>query len=356
MKRIMIVNPHFNFLGGAERQIVELSNHLVKNNYRVTIFTTTACPEFKNNLKESRIVECQTEQNLMEYVNIFSHKFDIVNPHNHPTELYFSYPTKVKKVWQCNEPPTYVLEGKPIDPMEKEYIRRTVQKAFVISDYDRYRFLKIFDFEPVINYPGVRYKYFSEKVKVRNTLNMKDNFVLTQVGAFTWTKNQTKSVEILAQVKKDIPNAKLVLVGFGYNSPYGQEVDKKIFELGLEDDVFINGGFIDDVSMRNIYNQTSVFISPVLEQGGWATIFEAISAGVPTVVSEKFVAQNLIKDNNLGKLSPVDVEEFTNRILYIQDNLKRIKEETEENAKWLGVNLTWKKFGDKYMEIFEGIT
>lgn len=353
--RVMIINPHFEFNGGAERQISELANHLTNHDYPITIFTTVACPEFKNSLKEARIIETGNEQNLVTYINAFARKFDIINPHNHPSELYTAYPLKVKKVWQCNEPPTYVLEGNPIDQNEKELIRRTTEKTFVISDYDRYRFLKIYDIEPIVNYPGVRYKYFSEKVKVRNTLNMKDNFVLTQVGAFTWTKNQTKSVEILAQVKKDISNAKLVLVGFGYNSPYGKSVDKKISELGLEDDVFINGGFLDDASMRNIYNQTSVFISPVMEQGGWATIFEAISAGVPTVVSEKFVAQNLIKDNNLGKLSPVGVEEFTNRIFYIRDNLERIKEETEENAKWLGVNLTWEKFGDKYMEVFEGI-
>ena len=88
--KILIVNPHFNLYGGAERQVVELANHLTNKNYKVTIFTTYACPEFKQNLKEARMFECGNEQTLSNYCNAFSHKFDVVNPHNHPSELYFN--------------------------------------------------------------------------------------------------------------------------------------------------------------------------------------------------------------------------------------------------------------------------
>jgi len=353
MTRVMIINPHFNLYGGAERQVVELSNHLTDHNYRVTVFTVAAVPEFKNALKDTRIIETGNENSLVQYVNGFSHKFDIINPHNHPTELYSVYPFKVKKVWQCNEPPTSVLEGKGLPPEEARFVKRTTTKAVVISDYDRYRFQKTYDFTPIVNYPGVRYKYFSEEIPVKNTLNMKGNFVLAQMGMFTWTKNQKKSVEILGEIKKDIPNAKLVLVGHGADSPYGLEVQKRITELGLDDDVFINDYISGDQAIRNLYKQTSVFINPVFEQGGWATTFEAISAGVPTIVSDRFVAANLVKENKLGWVVPI--EGFAQKVLDISGDIEEEKRRTMENAKWIGENLIWEKFGDKYMEIFEGV-
>ena len=351
--RIMIVNPHFNLFGGAERQVVELANHLTNHNYRVTIFTTAAVPEFKANLKDARIIETGDENNLVQYVNGFSHKFDIINPHNHPTELYLAYPSKVKKVWQCNEPPSAVLEGKSLPPGEARFVKRTTAKAVVISDYDRYRFQKTYDFTPIVNYPGVRYKYFSEEVPTKNTLNMKGNFVLSQIGMFTWTKNQKKSVEILGEIKKDIPNAKLVLVGHGVDSPYGLEVQKRITELGLDDDVFINDYINGDQAIRNLYKQTSVFISPLFEQGGWIATFEAMSAGVPTIVSDRFIAANLVKENKLGWVAPI--EEFAQKVLNISSDIEGEKRRTRENAKWIGENLTREKFGDNYMEIFEGV-
>ena len=351
--KIMIVNNRFNMLGGAEKLISELSNHLAYHNYPVVIFTPFACPEFKQTLKDVRIIETGNEQNLFNYVNAFAHKFDIINPHNHPTELYLSYPIKLPKVWHCNEPPEAVLRGENIDGGEREYVRRTTKKVVVLTNYDKFRFEKTYGIEPVVNPPGINYDYFSEDIKVRNTLNMKDNFVITQVGYFTWTKNQVRTVEIFSEVIKEIPKAKLVLVGYDANAKtdYSMNVHKKAEELGLEDDVlFID--FLNEGDLRNLYKQTSVFVSPILNQGGILSVFEAISAGVPVIVSPYFVASDIVKEHNLGRVSDID-ENFIKAILDIYSNLEEERKKTEENAKWIGENLTWGKFGNRYEEIFE---
>lgn len=352
MVSILITNPHFALYGGAERQISELANYLTNKNHTVTIATTSACQEFKSSLKEARIYEAGTEENLVNFITKFSWKFQILNPHNHPMELLNPYPYKLKTIWQCNEPPGYVLEGKDINPQERGYVQATCNKAMVISDYDFARFRKVYGFDPVVNYPGIRYNFFSDDVKVRNTLNMKDNFVMTQVGYFTWTKNQTKTVEIFAEVKKDIPEAKLVLIG--YNAwatqyPYVQSVHAKIAELGLEDDVFISDYLTGDDNIRNIYKQSDVCVNPVLDQGGYASVFEAISAGVPTIVSDNFVASSIVCNKNLGWVSSLTTEEFVNKIKFIYD--KR----PVSNHTWIRDNLTWENFGKKYEEVIEGL-
>ena len=351
--KIMVINNRFNILGGAEKLISELSNYLAYHNYPVVIFTPFACPEFKQTLKDIRIIETENEQNLFNYVSALAHKFDIINPHNHPTELYLPYPIKLPKVWQCNEPPETVLRGGSIEAGEREYVRRTTKKVVVLTNYDKFRFEKTYGIEPAVNLPGIDYGYFSESVKPRNTLNMRDNFVITQVGYFTWTKNQVRTVEIFSEVIKEIPKAKLVLAGYDANAKtdYSMNVHKKVEELGLEDDVlFID--FLNEEDLRNLYKQTNVFISPILDQGGILSVFEAIAAGVPTIVSPYFVASDIIKERNLGRISDVD-ENFIKAILDIYSSLGEEKQKTAENAKWIGENLTWKHFGKKYEEIFE---
>ncbi len=359
MTSILLANPHVLLYGGAERQIVELSNYLTQKNHKVTIMTTVACEEFKKNLKEARIYETGgNERNLMESINKVAHKFQIYNCHNHPCELMMYYNQKVPTVWQCNEPPGYVLEGNPVNPNERAYVERTCSKVMVITDFDKARFRSLYGFDPVVNYPGIRYDYFAEDVKVRNTLNMKDNFVITQAGYFTWTKQQDKTVEIFAEVKKEIRNAKLVLVG--YNAwakqyPYVAKVHKKIEELGLEDDVFVNDYLSGDENLRNIYKQTSIFLNPCLSQGAYATSFEAICAGVPTIVSNDFVASSLISDNKLGFVSSQTTGEYINKIMYIYENQNKVKDDTLANRGWIKENLTWKKFGEKYEKILEEV-
>lgn len=350
--RIMVVNNTIEMLGGAERLISELCNYLTHHYYPVTIFTPSAVPEFKRILKDVRIVETGTKENLIKYVNDFSHKFDIVNPHNHPTETYFAYPFKAVKVWQCNEPPVSVLKEQGLNQHEGSYVKRTTKRAVVLTEYDRIRFNRVYNFDATVNPVGINYDFFNEDVKIRDTLNMKDNFVLTQVGYFTWTKNQVRTVEIFSEVKKEIPNAKLVLVGYSANTPtsYRQEVYSKVEELGLEGDiVFID--FQKEAALRNIYKQTNVFLSPILDQGGILSVFEAISAGVPTIVSDSFVASDIVKDNDLGKVA--QIKDFPRAILGIYSDMENEREKTIEKARWIKENLTWERFGEKYEEIFE---
>jgi len=358
MTSVVVVNNHEALFGGAERQISELANYLTDHNYKVTIASTVMCPEFKQSLKEARICETGTDQGLLEFVAKYARKFDIVNPHNHPTELFHQYTQKNKVVWQCNEVPGYVLEGKEVDPNERAYINRTISKVMVITDFDRARFKTLYGQDAITNYPGVHYDFFAKDVKVRNTLNMKDNFVITQVNYFTWTKQQDKSIEIFAKVKKDIPEAKLVLVGFNAwatQYPFVKKVHDKIEELGLEDDVFISDYLQGDENLRNIYNQTDVCLQPVLAQGAYATVFEGISAGIPSVVSEDFVASSLVLNNQLGWLSSQSIDEYANKICMIYSDYQRCKEETMEYRSWIKDNLTWEKFGENYCKVFEGV-
>jgi len=88
------------------------------------------------------------------------------------------------------------------------------------------------------------------------------------------------------------PKAKLIIVG-GYES----EKDKKLLSdlincLNLEDNVVVTG-FVNDDELINILNSSKFFISLSKYEGFGLSVLEAISCGVPCVVSNLPVFREL---------------------------------------------------------------
>jgi len=353
--KILIINPEFYVYGGAERQIVFLANWLTDHNYSTTLLTSgNIVPELRRDLKETRIISSPSRQEMFAIAQNICKKFNIINPHNHPAEL-MTIPYKTPVVWQCNEPPIQILEGGDIPDIEKDAVRKYVNKAVVISDFEKERFKKVYGFEPIVNYPGLTSfpRFGRGWTKPKDRFGLKKNFVLIQAGMYTFTKNQIKTVEIFADVKKKIPNAKLVLIGYD-KLPYKFEVDSKINELGLGDDVITLGYLKDDREMRDLYHMAKIHIAPVREhQGGWMTHFQALMVGRPAIISSDFTAKTLAEKHNLGTV--IDVDDFAKEIIKIHDNYEKYKKDAEKAGKWLKENITWKRFCEKYGEIFDEV-
>ncbi len=355
--KVLIVNPRFFVYGGAERQIVQLANYLTEANHNVTILSEGFIPEMRRDLYDTRLVATDNMQNLQNTYHAIMHKFDILNPHNHPVEL-LHYPRHHKVVWQCNEPPIEVLRGSPLPAAERIIVEKYVDKVCVIDEYNAARFEKLYGREAVVNYPGVRYDLFAAERPVNTRLEerfgLKDGFVILQAGYITWTKNQVKSVEILAEVKKSIPNARLVLAGWDQD-PYVNDVRSKAHELGVANDVVVTGYLRSDEELADLYHMADVYISPILEQGGWANSFEAVCAGLPTIVSDRQTCAHLFKDNNLGIV--VSISQFPEVILDIHNKLEHDSEYFSRslNKFWIRDNLSWRAYGERYMKIFEEV-
>ncbi len=357
--KILIVNPRFFVYGGAERQIVQLANYLTEANHSVTLLTEGVLPEMHRDLVETRIICTENLQNLQNTYQTIMHKFDVLNPHNHPVEL-LHYPKHAKVVWTCNEPPIEVLKGEKVDPVQKEVVQKYIDAYCVIDEYNARRFESLYGVDAIVNYPGVRYDLFAQarscNTALQERFGLKDKFMILQAGYITWTKNQVESVRILAQVKKTIPNAKLVLAGWDQD-PYVNDVRSVAHELGVSDDVVITGYLRSDNELVDLYQLADVYVSPILEQGGWANSFEAVCAGVPTIVSDRQTCAHLFREHDLGVVLPV--EEFANEIITICEE----KYNPEGvlitphglGVEWIRDNLSWRAYGERYERIFNEV-
>ncbi len=344
--KILMINPEFFVYGGAERQIVQLCNYLTDHNHQVTLLTGRLdVPEVRRDLKETRLLVAGN--NLQAVTQTIMHKYDVINPHNHPAE-YLTFPRNHKVVWQMNEPSNNVMRGEKLPEQELEAVKRTVTKICVIDEYNAKRCKDIYGIEPVVNYPGVRYDFFSQELPPIDRYSLKGKFVLLQAGYVTWTKNQVESVRILAEVKKQIPNAVLVLAGYD-KDPYMNEVRAEIEKQGVKGDVVLTGYLGRDLDLYDLYKLASVYISPIFEQGGWANSFEAVCAGVPTIVSDRQTCSHLFKEHKLGVVMPIN--EIGNTII----NFKSSLHDASWNREWIRDNLTWRQYGERYEQLFNEV-
>ncbi|MDT8861107.1 glycosyltransferase family 1 protein [Alkalihalobacillus sp. MEB130] len=124
---------------------------------------------------------------------------------------------------------------------------------------------------------------FSEEVRkeTRTELNLGNEFIIGHVGRFNHQKNHVFLLDIFSDVCREVPNAKLVLVGDG---PLRKEIEAKVKTLQLEDKVLFLGVRSDIDRLLQCFD---VFVFPSLHEGLPVTLIEAQGAGLPCIVSDQ---------------------------------------------------------------------
>jgi glycosyltransferase involved in cell wall biosynthesis len=135
-----------------------------------------------------------------------------------------------------------------------------------------------------ILYYGLDLTPFQAKVEpaqVRAELGIpQDAFVIGHVGRFAPQKNHQFLVKIAAEIAKQEPKMRLLLVGTG---SLRSEIEDKLAQLGLTDKV-IFAGTRSDVP-RLMLGAMDVFLFPSLHEGLGLVLIEAQAAGLPCILS-----------------------------------------------------------------------
>ena len=344
--KVLIVNPEFYVYGGAERVIVRLANYLTDKSVMNTIITPRMLPKIKRELMETRVIETETIEKLVPVLHGILHKFDVINLHNDPAQVTV-FPRQRPTVWLCNEPPIQTFTGGELSEQQREIVRKHIDIAVVADEYNRERFKKIYGMDARVNPYGVEFDFFAEgnRDAAIEKWNLDGHFVILQVGMFTFTKNQLKTVSIFKKVKKRIPEAKLVLAGFD-KTPYKNTVMRRIRSDRLRKDVVLTGE-ITQTEIRDLYHACDVMVAPIMAQGGWLSTFEAMAAGKPVVVSKEMTAASIIEENKLG----IVTDDYLTNIIGIYEN----GFDGYNSQVWVKENLSWDKFCKNMLGFFEEV-
>lgn len=155
-----------------------------------------------------------------------------------------------------------------------------------------------------ILYSGHDLKRFQEQVEpalVRAELGIPtDAFVIGHIGRFELQKNHRFLIEIAAEIAKQEPNMRLLLVGTG---SLRSEIEEQVDRLGLTDRVIFAGVFPRTDIPRILLGAIDVFLLPSLEEGLPQVLIQAQAAGLPCVFSDVITKETDVVKPLMNRLS-----------------------------------------------------
>ena len=122
----------------------------------------------------------------------------------------------------------------------------------------------------------------------RRLYGLENCFVIGHVGRFNIQKNHSRLLDIFAVIAKEVPEARLVLIGTG---ELEQSVKEKAHALGIQDRTLLPGQLAD---VSEWYQAMDCFVLPSLFEGLPVVGIEAQAAGLPCVFSDRVTDEILL--------------------------------------------------------------
>ena len=122
--------------------------------------------------------------------------------------------------------------------------------------------------------------------KLRSHLGIKAELVIGHVGRFMKQKNHDFLIDIFAEVVKEKPDAKLLLIGEG---PLENEIKAKTKRLSLENNVLFLGVRSD---VADLYNVMDIFVLPSFYEGLPVVGVEAQANGLKCLFSDEVTSES----------------------------------------------------------------
>lgn len=174
----------------------------------------------------------------------------------------------VDRFWACSYEAGYALAGKRTFERKGKILNNAIRLSdfkFSQKDHDYYR----------------------------EMIDVSDNFVIGHVGHFSRQKNHVFLIEVFHKVLKDLPDARLILIGEGMEKA---NIEKQCKELGIDHAVHFLG-IRNDVN--RILNAFDVFCFPSRYEGLPVSLVEAQAIGIPCVYADTITSEvNILKAQN----------------------------------------------------------
>lgn len=199
--------------------------------------------------------------------------------------------------------------------------------------------LEIFGFKKVFIIPeGINFEPLSELPEKE-----KDP-TLIFVGRLKKTKNPQDAVHAYKNVKKEIPNAKLWVIGDGYL--------RKSLEAKADTDMKIWGQVTFD-KRNELMRRAHVLIVPGIREGWGLVVTEANAMGTPAVGYNVQGLRDSIKDNVTGLLSQIKTPKSlsTQTIRLLKD--KQLYMKLSENALQWSRSFSWEKAAVEFLNVIQ---
>ncbi len=262
---------------------------------------------------------------------------------------------------------------------EKEYFEKRFElekdiienASFVVSlsETEKDDLINMYQCRPekVIIIPGgVNIRHWKEipkeKARATSRIDMKD-YVILYVGRLEWRKGIGTIISACRELRKEIPNLKLVITGgkiFGRNKNQADfEEYQRLQEKAKTEKVSDIVKFVGNIGHRrlpNYYQSADILVVPSYYEPFGLVALEGMASKVPVVASKVGGLSTIFRDKENGLLfeprNPVSLKDKI-LLLYQSQNLsERIKNNAYNEVK---EKYSWHKISEKISELYKSL-
>ncbi|MBN2013007.1 glycosyltransferase family 4 protein [candidate division KSB1 bacterium] len=164
-------------------------------------------------------------------------------------------------------------------------------------------------------------------------------------------KNLVRLIEGFALFKnKNKTNHKLIIGGKPY-SDYN-EPEKKVVELGLDNDVFFIG-YVSESDVKYFYANATCFVLPSIYEGFGIPVLEAMACGTP-VITSNISSMPEIAGNCAITINPYNAEEIGNAMSKMISDIK-LRNRLIASGKKRVKDFSWEKTAKDTLQVYKDI-
>lgn len=241
------------------------------------------------------------------------------------------------------------VQAKFLSFMEPHVLRLYGNVPMITSQCTKYDLLRFGIAECnmyVINY-GVDHNIYKSGTKKSSYPHV---FFLGRLKRF---KGVHLLIKAMVQVVKEIPNAKLSIVGSG-DADYETELKQLIDNLNLRKNVvFFEFGLGDSLLQKvQIMQEAWVLVFPSAREGFGLVVVEANSCGTPTIATDVPGLRETVRDNDTGFLVSRTVNALADSIKQVLSNDALRARLSKRSLEW-SMQFDWNKTADNMLKVLE---
>lgn len=375
---IVILIDDLEVRGGTNKAILRLIEYASSQKIEMKILVRNldyekTYPEFKNFKDIITVLNFKFSNNIFHdafkllktafQIRTFIKDAKVINFHEGFYSLFLPFFIGKKVVWQIHDLPSFFRVG--VFYRKKNNLKEVILKyyvltfKFVISEFsvcvtkNAELVRKVFNRKAHVFYAGI--DPINIEKNYQNTLlrfkNKKVN--LLSSGVFFPYRNYETQVAVVEELSKRGIDVRLNIIGsLKLNPQYAKKIELLIQDKNLSNNIIVCGQ-VDESYYTKLHQESDIFLFINIEQSWGLGIFEAMSAGLPVIVSNSVGATEILSDKlNSIFVNPVDINLITNEIISLMENEENYNF-LVENSRIFHESYTWdKSYSSKMIELF----
>ncbi len=168
------------------------------------------------------------------------------------------------------------------------------------------------------------------------------------LGRLTWQKGPEYLVEIAKLMLEKRKDLRFILAGWG---DLAHPIIERVAEMGLGDHILF-GGFLDELDVKKLFRNSDLFLLPSASEPFGLVVLEALSQGVPAVISKQSGVAELL--DGVPKADFWDTNQFARLSLELLESPELVDQQLKSILPTLE-QLNWNRSGKVCMDNYKSL-